>query len=224
MTHYKAIATVTWKFESEGSLEKALEKARGLVDEIIEPHPQGEDFQDFKIQLDLLVLKSKPDPIKKIAHYHPDQVFALMTDHDTPIKIVISDKTYNIRMNSDRYKLFKISPSCCACGLIGTKFILQHKTGENLSHFQFYGEEDGRDVLMTRDHITPKSYGGEDDLSNYATLCYICNQIKGSLPLSYQSVNELRELQRNKERLTTQELRKRMAKSRLLLVDCLNGQ
>ncbi len=44
----------------------------------------------------------------------------------------------------------------------------------------------GRNLLfedMTLDHIKPLSVGGEDDVTNLACTCYVCNQFKGnSLP------------------------------------------
>ena len=36
-------------------------------------------------------------------------------------------------------------------------------------------------LALTKDHITPKSQGGSDDPKNIQTLCWVCNQIKGSL-------------------------------------------
>ena len=40
--------------------------------------------------------------------------------------------------------------------------------------------EKGEEVLMTKDHIEPKSLGGKNSLNNYQTMCTICNCEKGS--------------------------------------------
>lgn len=48
-------------------------------------------------------------------------------------------------------------------------------------HLDLYGiDQDGEDIMMTIDHIKPKSKGGKDHISNYATLCKICNEIKSN--------------------------------------------
>ena len=36
-------------------------------------------------------------------------------------------------------------------------------------------------LMLTKDHVTPKSCGGTDEDSNIQTLCWTCNQLKGSL-------------------------------------------
>ena len=47
-------------------------------------------------------------------------------------------------------------------------------------HFNLYAlDADGNEVLMTKDHIVPKSKGGEDKGINYQTMCYPCNYVKG---------------------------------------------
>lgn len=39
-------------------------------------------------------------------------------------------------------------------------------------------DENGKEVLMTKDHIIPKSKGGANDISNYQTMCKRCNEAK----------------------------------------------
>lgn len=44
-----------------------------------------------------------------------------------------------------------------------------------------YGyDKDGNEVLMTKDHIVPKSLGGRNCLENYQTMCCVCNCNKGN--------------------------------------------
>jgi len=42
------------------------------------------------------------------------------------------------------------------------------------------GSISGHEVLMTKDHIIPKSKGGKNTLKKYQTMCTHCNCRKGS--------------------------------------------
>ena len=110
-------------------------------------------------------------------------------------------------MNSQRYFVFKNNNKCASCGLEGTKLILDLNPGDKSPHFNLYGEEDGRLVLMTKDHIVPRSKGGENVIGNYQTMCSICNNLKGNYDLTIENCQELRELHRNKDKITRKELR-----------------
>ena len=41
-------------------------------------------------------------------------------------------------------------------------------------------DDNGEEILMTKDHILPRSKGGIDDISNYQTMCKLCNEAKGN--------------------------------------------
>jgi 5-methylcytosine-specific restriction endonuclease McrA len=135
----------------------------------------------------------------------------------------IGDKTFEVKLNSDRHKLFRKNPSCVACGLTGEKFILETQD-DHSAHLNFYAKEDGRLVLMTKDHIQAKAYGGPDSLDNYQTCCDTCNQLKASYPISYDNLRKLRNMLKNEDHLSTRDLRKQIQKARLSMMDCLNGQ
>lgn len=48
-------------------------------------------------------------------------------------------------------------------------------------HLNLYAvDENGKEILMTKDHIIPKSKGGKDHISNYQTMCVRCNMTKGN--------------------------------------------
>ena len=47
-------------------------------------------------------------------------------------------------------------------------------------HFNLYGiNKNYEEILFTKDHIIPKSKGGDNKISNYQTMCYNCNYKKG---------------------------------------------
>lgn len=86
---------------------------------------------------------------------------------------------YNIRMDSQRYQLFKTKGTICSeCGTFGThyKITIDKKNQNNKSaHLNLY-TDDG--ILMTKDHIVPVSLGGEHHIDNYQPMCTNCNKLK----------------------------------------------
>jgi thiamine kinase-like enzyme len=97
-----------------------------------------------------------------------------------------------IKMGSHRYELFKTKGVVCVeCGLKGEFFALEKQKQPNLIngkelpdndkyHFNLYGyNENGEEVMLTKDHIIPKSKGGKNNLENYQTMCSVCNWNKG---------------------------------------------
>lgn len=100
-----------------------------------------------------------------------------------PVKTYAGKPVY---MDSLRYHTFLNSGLVCVgCGLTATFFALETTqfNAENSDHFHFnlYGiDEEGDEVLFTKDHIFPKSRGGKNHISNLQTMCAVCNTKKGS--------------------------------------------
>lgn len=87
---------------------------------------------------------------------------------------------YDVYKRSMRYKTFiEKGYKCACCGRVGAYYALECNEGSNIkrAHFNLYSEDD---VLMTKDHIFPKSKGGKDTIENMQTMCAICNSEKGS--------------------------------------------
>lgn len=86
-----------------------------------------------------------------------------------------------VKVRSDRLLLFKRKGVVCvACGLEGKYFVKEKNPADKHWHFNLYGvTPEGEEVLMTKDHIKPKSKGGKDALYNYQTMCITCNGDKG---------------------------------------------
>ena len=93
-------------------------------------------------------------------------------------------KKVNIKKKSKRYVLFlryKDKLKCVTCGAKATYFAVEKDPyqGETY-HLNLYGiNNEGQQILFTKDHITPKSKGGKNTQSNYQLMCNECNSIKG---------------------------------------------
>lgn len=87
-----------------------------------------------------------------------------------------------IKGNSQRYQTFFIKGCKCSdCGIEGQYFAKERHLQDKSYHLNLYAVDDnGDEILMTKDHILPRSKGGIDDISNYQTMCKPCNEAKGN--------------------------------------------
>ena len=87
-----------------------------------------------------------------------------------------------IKGNSQRYQTFFTKGCKCAiCGIEGKYFAKERHLKDNIYHLNLYAVDDnGNEILMTKDHIIPRSKGGINDISNYQTMCKLCNEAKGN--------------------------------------------
>lgn len=71
-------------------------------------------------------------------------------------------------------------------GLTGSLFRLESSSKKDpLPHLNLYAKLNNKLVLMTKDHIYPKSKGGSDKSFNLQTMCHDCNNLKAdSVPNS----------------------------------------
>jgi len=100
-----------------------------------------------------------------------------------------------INMASHRLQLFATKGLVCVnCGLVGTFFAKERHFSQEGScfHFNLYGIcGDGKEVLMTKDHIKPKSKGGKDHIDNYQVMCECCNASKAHTEGSDKTVGKV---------------------------------
>lgn len=72
--------------------------------------------------------------------------------------------------------------SCVTCGITADKIILSYEPGLDRANLPpskgIHVDLFAGNVMMTVDHIKPKSKGGRNVLSNYQPMCYPCNQRK----------------------------------------------
>lgn len=156
-------------------------------------------------------------PTKKLARFRPDEVLPFVCHEEIHRPYKVGDTTYEVKMNSHRYFIFRDSVTCAACGLTGTQMVLEIGMGDKSPHFNLYAEEKGQLVLMTKDHVTPKSLGGANHHSNYQTMCAICNNLKGCDNLSLEEIAELRRVyNRNHHKMTRRQFRDLLDRTRLI--------
>lgn len=93
-----------------------------------------------------------------------------------------TDKKLRIPMGSHRYQLFAEKGCKCAmCGIKGKFFALEKMDSDINYHFNLYAlNPNGEEVMLTKDHIIPRSLGGKNSIDNYQTLCEICNGKKSN--------------------------------------------
>lgn len=87
-----------------------------------------------------------------------------------------------IKANSQRYQVFfHKGIKCVQCGIEGKYFAKEKHLNDKSYHLNLYGiDEKGKEVLLTKDHIMPKSKGGKNSLKNYQCMCVRCNVAKGN--------------------------------------------
>lgn len=109
--------------------------------------------------------------------------------------VIIKGKEIEIAvtMGSHRYQLFaEKGVKCVMCGICGKFFALErgYKDNPNRYHFNLYGEdEQGNEIMITKDHIIPRSKGGKNRLTNYQPMCYSCNNKKSNKVINVTSTN-----------------------------------
>lgn len=118
-----------------------------------------------------------------------------------------------VRMGSQRYRLFNKNLTCVTCGLTGAYFALERSGNVEKYHLNLYAvNEDGNEVLMTKDHIIPRSKGGRNILKNYQTMCTKCNSKKSDTLPGQEPKKEnlsVEERRREKRRRKRRAYRKR---------------
>lgn len=113
--------------------------------------------------------------------YSSDEVFAAMDSMPRQRRAVLPDGR-SFKRTSQRLVLFRQNHICVDCGIEGTVFVLESAHKDITPHMNLYAvDADGKMILMTKDHILPRSKGGKDLMDNYQTMCQPCNAYKGNV-------------------------------------------
>jgi hypothetical protein len=119
----------------------------------------------------------------------PDEVLPRIKSYDKPL---IRPTVHNVPCHTNGLRLFTFKTkglTCVTCKITGTFFAIERskqgplKTEKSEAprpyHLNLYAVgEDGRDVLMTHDHILARCLGGKDKIENTQTMCTDCNSEK----------------------------------------------
>jgi 5-methylcytosine-specific restriction endonuclease McrA len=112
--------------------------------------------------------------LERIKIFSIDEIFTWIEEN--PKRIYWENGNYVL--NTKRAKVFhKKGLTCVNCGVEGKFFALEKDRGGGI-HLDLYGYIDDEEVLITVDHIIPKSKGGPNTLINYQVMCKICNEMK----------------------------------------------
>lgn len=118
-------------------------------------------------------------------------------------KVMLSTPNYGdipVRVSGPRLTLLKRNPKCVKCAKVGVIWVLE-SVSEEPPHLNLYALSTPNGawknvngtglMLMTQDHIIPKSKDGSDGLYNLQTMCALCNFQKGDRmpPLSRKMKN-----------------------------------
>ena len=186
MARYKATfqVTVDMEFDPQGKDPNTL--VRDMLRQAFPSYCQ--------VKLLKLDKRKTKQALEALGEFSLDEVLPYVSDVERKKQYFAMGDLHTVNMDSHRYFTFKVSTRCVACGLEGTKFLLERGRNEKTPHFNLYAEEHGELVLMTKDHINPVSNGGKNELANYQTMCSICNQLKGNSPLRVDEISALRQV------------------------------
>lgn len=91
---------------------------------------------------------------------------------------------------TDRFRNLINHSQCVTCNRTLAYFRIESNNNGEGAHLNGYSADH---VMMTRDHIVPRSAGGPDELANYQLMCSPCNKSKGSLPMDEFVIKKLKQ-------------------------------
>ena len=127
-----------------------------------------------------------------IKHFTLEQIIPLLSKHKE--SFTINDKEYVVYLGKSTQKLFAGSQVCVNCGRTGTHFRLYHDPKQSIPKFInsmcLFSDDN---MLMTADHIVPRSAGGLTHSINLQVMCLKCNQKKADKLPSPEIVDRITE-------------------------------
>lgn len=177
---YHAHVSIDWNFSSKLPFSEIIQRFE-------------KEFSKYglcKIDIKPLLIKEKT----QLGEFTLNDVLPFVSSKIIKKDYVCGGQTHTVKMNSQRYFLFRECNFCVVCGLQGSIFSLEYHEADKTPHFNLYGIHEGNYIQLTRDHIRPKSAGGADHHSNYQTMCSICNNLKGHSGLHLHELKKIRHI------------------------------
>ena len=152
---------------------------------------------------------SKDNHIVVLKKFTAEEILTLIRAEVQTLGINHMGSNYTVKLNKQRYVVFAKSPKCCVCQLEGTEVRIEKQSSDKTPHLNLYGFDNQKNpVLMTQDHILPKSQGGSDSYENLQTMCVVCNNLKANSKLDPEQIREFRkanEAYKNKGNMTSKD-------------------
>ncbi|MEO5350760.1 MAG: HNH endonuclease [Magnetococcus sp. YQC-3] len=130
------------------------------------------------------------DCYQRIEKFKIDDILPILKNVAYSSKPRIIFKGVPVKISDPKYIIFKKNTNCYLCGIEGSFIALERKLDQpELPYiFNLYAvNKNNEEILMTKDHIFPKSMGGRNDISNLETCCERCNNTKGSKIIKYKN-------------------------------------
>lgn len=125
--------------------------------------------------------------LRKNKRYSPDEVFRSfkMIPSLTAPWLLDEDRiTENVNNRQTIYTFYAHGTRCVKCGIEGKFFIKEknvaYSDGDKYSLSLYALDSNGEEILMNKDHIVPRSFGGSNVINNLQPMCAKCNIEKGN--------------------------------------------
>lgn len=118
--------------------------------------------------------------LETVAEFSMEQIMPHIGFKKPPIQLeCLNGKTYTVRVNSVKFECFRRNHICVFCRKEGCVWLLQLEPNGKSIHLNMFWREGEEKMMLTLDHICPRSKNGKTRISNSQTLCQKCNQDKG---------------------------------------------
>ena len=184
---YEIHAHLKWKIKSQLSKDKIEQQAIKTINDLL----SKSDIPRFEIEI---ASESSGREAKTLKEFSWNFIKYKIHNKNNSYKVKIGKKKFLAKMNHHRYFLFKENNKCVCCGIEGKKVFIEKSPTDQSPYFNLYAQANGKLILLTKDHIKPKSLGGMDIHSNYQTMCSTCNSLKGHSNMRIVDLASLRKI------------------------------